>query len=267
MLEDLIPEGVVDERSIEDVSPTELKGFTQCHFFAGIGGWSYALRLAGWPDSEPVWTGSCPCQPFSVAGEGRGFNDDRHLWPAWKRLIAERRPPTVFGEQVEAAVGHGWLDLVQADLEALDYAVGEAVFPAACVGAPHRRQRLYFVADADRVGRAMFTVAPGASNVAGAIPAFWTDAEWVRWPDGKRRAVKPGVRALAHGVPGGVDALRGAGNAIVPQQAAEFVRCFIEVMLGDVASVDSVALRAIGERKLADCVEHSVTRRGAFVSC
>jgi len=66
----LIADGEVDERSIEDVTPNELAGFTQCHFFAGIGGWSYALRLAGWPDDQPVWTGSCPCQPFSTAGKG-----------------------------------------------------------------------------------------------------------------------------------------------------------------------------------------------------
>jgi hypothetical protein len=50
--------GEVNERSIEDVLPSELKRFTQCHFFAGIGVWSYALRQAGWPDDRPVWTGS-----------------------------------------------------------------------------------------------------------------------------------------------------------------------------------------------------------------
>lgn len=52
---DLIADGDVDERSIEDVQSAELTGFTQCHFFAGIGGWSYALRLAGVADTEPVW--------------------------------------------------------------------------------------------------------------------------------------------------------------------------------------------------------------------
>ena len=138
--------GDVDTRSILDVSPSDLTGYTQCHFFAGIGAWSYALRLAGWPDDRPAWTGSCPCQPFSLAGVGNGFDDERHLWPFWHYLIEQRRPPVVFGEQVEAAAKHGWLDLVQADLEGSGYACATVNIPTAGVGAPHIRQRLWFVA-------------------------------------------------------------------------------------------------------------------------
>ena len=145
----LIAPGEVDERSIEKVNADDIRGFTQCHFFAGIGVWSYALRCAGWDDARPVWTGSCPCQSFSAAGKQAGFADPRHLWPAWFRLIRECRPATVFGEQVDAAIRHGWLDLVQADLEGEGYAVGKAVLGACSVGAPHRRQRLYFVADSN----------------------------------------------------------------------------------------------------------------------
>lgn len=141
-----IAPGEVDERSIEDVAPDDLRGFTQCHFFAGIGVWSYALRLAGWPDNKPVWTGSCPCQPFSSAGKGAGFNDERHLWPALYHLIGERRPELVFGEQVAGV--NAWFDLVQTDVEAVDYAFGLVPFPAAGVGAPHIRDRAYWLADA-----------------------------------------------------------------------------------------------------------------------
>jgi len=144
----LIAPGEVDERSIEDVLPNELAGFTQCHFFAGIGVWSYALRCAGWSDDRPVWTGSCPCQPFSQAGEGKGFADERHLWPAFHWLIQQRRPDVVFGEQVESKDGRAWLDVVQADLEASAYAFGAVGLCAAGVGAPHIRSRIYFVADA-----------------------------------------------------------------------------------------------------------------------
>jgi DNA (cytosine-5)-methyltransferase 1 len=145
---DLIAPGDVDTRSIEDVTPGDLLGYTQCHFFAGIGVWSHALRAAGWDDSRPVWTGSCPCQPFSAAGRGRGTADERHLWPAWFWLIEQCRPRVVFGEQVEAAIKHDWLDLVQTDLEGIGYATGAIGLPAAGVGAPHGRARLWFVADA-----------------------------------------------------------------------------------------------------------------------
>ena len=65
-----IAPGVVDERSISDVRPDELRAYTQCHFFAGIGVWSRALRDAGWSDDRPVWTGSCPCQDFYFVDAG-----------------------------------------------------------------------------------------------------------------------------------------------------------------------------------------------------
>jgi len=84
----LLPEGEVDARSILEVEPRYLRCFTQCYFFAGIGGWPYALRLALVPDDLPVWTGSPPCQLFSVAGLHKGQDDDRHLRP---HLTAPRR--------------------------------------------------------------------------------------------------------------------------------------------------------------------------------
>lgn len=150
-----IAPGIVDERSIEDVTPNELKHFTQCHFFAGIGVWSLALRRAGWADDRPVWTGSCPCQPFSSAGKGGGFDDERHLWPAFHHLIEQCRPATVIGEQVASKDAEPWLDLVQVDLEAVGYAFGAVPFPSASIGAPHIRDRLYWVANAtsNRWGR------------------------------------------------------------------------------------------------------------------
>jgi DNA (cytosine-5)-methyltransferase 1 len=144
-----IAPGDVDERSIEDVAPRDLTDYTQVHFFAGIGGWSLALRLAGWSDHRPVWTGSCPCQPFSAAGKGGGFADERHLWPAFHWLIAQCRPAVVFGEQVASPAGRQWLDLVSTDMEGVGYACAAVDVPAAGVGAPHIRQRLWWVADSD----------------------------------------------------------------------------------------------------------------------
>jgi DNA (cytosine-5)-methyltransferase 1 len=139
-----ISPGEVDERSIEDVLPSELRGYKQCHFFAGIGVWSYALRQAGWPDDREVWTGSCPCQPFSAAGKRKGTSDERHLWPAFYHLIRECSPRNIFGEQVASKDGLAWFSTVSTDLEAAGYAVGGVDLCAAGFGAPHIRQRLYF---------------------------------------------------------------------------------------------------------------------------
>ncbi len=166
-----IAHGVVDERSIEDIVPEELLGYTQCHFFAGIGVWSYALRCAGWPDDRPVWTGSCPCQPFSAAGKGAGVADLRHLWPAFHHLIGQCHPPVVFGEQVASKDGLNWLDLVQADLEVSGYSVGATDLCAAGVGAPHIRQRLYFVAQSDERQRGSGRSGSGLAGGAQLEPA------------------------------------------------------------------------------------------------
>lgn len=327
----LIPNGHVDDRSITDVRPEDLQGYTQCHFFAGIGGWSRALFLAGIPETIPVWTGSCPCQPFSVAGKRKGTEDERHLWPVFRDLIAECKPPAVFGEQVASADGRNWLSVVRSEMEALGYAVGAADLCAAGVGSPHIRQRLYFVGVADAGsngweqggGRAALLALPkkqgspqgegchqalplerssrlcgmahpdnegsqrwigmpecadqcttrqggmaggmadarcssvqccggpseapratgenegeaqqrkrgGASDWPGLPPCpadqtdgFWEDADWLWCRDGKWRPVESGSSPLANGVSGRVALLRGYGNAIVPQVAAEFIK-------------------------------------------
>ncbi len=141
-----ITEGTVDERSIADLQPEDVSGFRRVHLFAGIGGWELALRIAGWPEDIPVWTGSCPCQPFSAAGKRKGQADERHLWPEMFRLIKSVRPPCVFGEQVSGAIKPGWLDGVFANLEAEGYACGAVVLGAHSAGAPHIRQRIYWVA-------------------------------------------------------------------------------------------------------------------------
>ncbi|HGH4644773.1 TPA: DNA cytosine methyltransferase [Enterobacter roggenkampii] len=296
-----IAPGEVDERSIEDVTPDDLRGFTQCHFFAGIGVWSHSLRLAGWPDDKPVWTGSCPCQPFSAAGKGDGFADERHLWPHFFHLISERRPQHVFGEQVASGNANTWFDLVQADLEGMGYAFGLVPFTSAGIGAPHIRERAYWVANSggERLNRidsllqrqesGRFTKsvleasrdrnAGSVANTNGErsqrerensnqerwegsdvrqtglrwgtgfsstleVNGFWRDADWLLCLDGKWRPVEPGTFPLVDGaaarlgrVESGVarvassnrvGRLKGYGNAINAQAAAEFIRAYME---------------------------------------
>jgi DNA (cytosine-5)-methyltransferase 1 len=222
-----IAHGVVDERSISDVKPNELVGFTQCHFFAGIGGWSLALRKAGWSDDRPVWTGSCPCQPFSAAGARGGMSDERHLWPHWHHLINQCRPATIFGEQVASKDGLGWLDLVSADMEATGYAFAAADLCAAGVGAPHIRQRLWFVgmADADSQhllggsgqgngaagkaeGEARKWQRGGDDNCVGSANDRLADAESIRWAEGQS-LVGRGLEGISAGRSG----RRAAGGA------------------------------------------------------
>ena len=229
-----IAPGEVDERSIEDVTPNDLRGFTQCHFFAGIGGWSHALRLAGWTDNRPVWTGSCPCQPFSAAGKGAGFDDERHLWPAFQWLISECRPQHVFGEQVAASNANAWFDLVQSDLEGMDYAFGLVPFTSASIGAPHIRERAYWVADSTGhrfkqwrksskikdgweqkstnggelsigfEGHSISHIKQTTLSETGRfesieVNGFWRDADWILCRDGKWRPVEPGTFPLVDG--------------------------------------------------------------------
>lgn len=387
MRDGLIPAGDIDTRSIVDVKPGDVRGYTQAHFFAGIGGWAYALSLAGWR-GRSVWTGSCPCQPFSAAGKRRGAADERHLWPVWFDLIRQCRPPVVFGEQVSSsevvgseleasfvvAVREGrfadanrlahklatskalhfhprWVDGIRADLEGENYTFRHEVLGAHSVGAPHIRQRLYWLADADgrlaghghlqpggqhgqqsqdggagrrmahpdsqgqpgqplngevagfggecavglehpaSDGRQQRWTEPGGRGAAGGcgevgmgdvsgpglalgsiatdgrttvrdegqaaaqdgLHGFWSRAEWIACSDGKARRVEPPLQRMVDGlsgglVPGGtahpeesnafplsygathrVGRLRGYGNAIVPQVAAEFIRAYLDI--------------------------------------
>lgn len=237
--ENVIAPGVVDTRSIVEIQPDEIRNYTQIHFFAGGGLWSIAARMAGWPDDRPLWTGSCPCQPFSVAGKGKGADDPRHLWPHFHRLISACRPPVVVGEQVAGAAGYGWFDGVRADLEKSDYASRAVNIPACAIDAPHQRKRLYWlaVANASSTGRLGYwgdAVGPSGHRQEGAsapLPhdSYWARGEWIPTAlDGKLRRGEPSIPILADGFPHRMDLWRIAGNAIVPGLAAEVLRSFME---------------------------------------
>lgn len=175
-----LPPGFVDSRDIQLVQPADLVGYTQCHFFAGIGGWSLALHLAGVPTTTRLWTGSCPCQPFSVAGKGLGKTDPRHLWPQFRRLIRLCRPPVVFGKQVASAAGRIWLSGVCADLEALAYRTAAADLCAAG-GAPRTAKSGFCVAIRPLPGNAPPSPPHTSASASGGALAGW------RSPDHNQR--------------------------------------------------------------------------------
>lgn len=224
-----IAPGDVDERPIQEVKAEDLKGYKQAHFFAGIGGWSYALRLADWPDDRPVWTGSCPCQPFSRNNPSRlFFADPRHLWPYWFPLIRECRPSTVFGEQVAAATD--WLDLVACEMDSIDYAFGAALLPASAVRAAHERERIWFVADAnterwENAARVRTSAKSRANGWASAGVVHRELPGEIRW------SPQPDQDWVVDGVPGGGNAVSAFGNAIYPPCAAQFIKAFQEYCL------------------------------------
>ncbi len=251
-----IPFGIVDERSIIDILPNEITEFTQCHFFAGIGVWAYALQQAQWPTERNVWTGSCPCQPFSTAGQRKGIADERHLWPAFYHLIRQCKPTTVFGEQVASKDGWTWLETVSSDLEASNYSFAAADLCAAGVGAPHKRQRLYFMANNNNKGlerRKIYSecsveLPVGESGLvseladatdircierefqrSGYLGGFWREGKWVYCRDGFYRPIESGTFPLANGTTNRVGSLRGYGNTLVAPLAIKFIEAFLSI--------------------------------------
>jgi len=199
-----------------------------------------------------VITGGYPCQPFSQAGNRKGHEDDRHLWPEMFRIIKQSRPAWVICENVNGHVTMG-LDKVLFDLESEGYAARTFVIPACAIDAPHRRDRVWIVAN---------TISNGIGTNAGAQPRAEEKCQellkkdWETLPDdaneicsaladtkgehdglcyGKKKKgqkqkfrnsgvkewkpwpVEPSVGRVADGIPGRVDRIKGLGNAVVPQ--------------------------------------------------
>ena len=226
-----IAPGDVDERSIVDVRASDLKGYTQAHFFAGFGGWPYALRLAGWDDDRHVWTGSCPCQPLSSAGQRQGHADERHLWPAFFGLISECSPAIVFGEQVASKDGREWLSGVRADLEAVGYACGASDLCAAGAGAPQIRQRIYWMAHSPSFRPRPQEPRNGqAQAVGGRAHDPSSDRRFTDSFGNIYRIPESDVPFVVDGFPRILDQIRAIGNAIYPPLGAEFILASEEAM-------------------------------------
>lgn len=217
--EDHIPAGDVVCADVRTLEAADLARYDQVHLFAGTGAWALALRLAGWPDDHPVWTGSCPCQPFSSASRGRrrGTEDERHLWPVFHGYIRELRPDVVFGEQVAGVAGRTWFDHVASDFELDDYAVGAADLCASTLGFP-RRRRLYFAAHTDREGQCPVALDAEVARLQTARDVLETE-----------RDVAGGVGEALGRSGTRVARLRAYGNAIVAPLGATFIQAYRRV--------------------------------------
>ena len=230
---DLIAPGDVDERDIKDVKPNELFRYTQCHFFAGIGIWSLALRARGWPDDRPVWTGSAPCQPHSGAASERakGFADERDLFPVWFDKIENQQPIIVLGEQVDDSAA--WISRTQDFFKRTGYAFGAVDFPACAAGAPIERMRTYFVAFSNCSGQRQqswpLTMAPEYMAIERPSGSSFYGDHRETGELGRIRRVKPGLRLLADGYPGRVAELRAFGNAINGEAAKSFIGAVMNI--------------------------------------
>ena len=221
--------------------------------FSGIGGFSLGLEACGmtttafcerdefctkilnkhWPDvpvhsdvrqldgtkyagSIDVVCGGFPCQPFSVAGQQRGKDDDRHLWPEMLRVISESKPRWVIGENVSGFVRMA-LDDVSLDLENEGYTVRTFVLPACAVDAKHRRDRVFIVAYATSSrGEARISRQKSGKERHTRKPDHESDQR-LGWETGGEWPTEPAVGRVADGVPNRVDRIKSLGNAVVPQ--------------------------------------------------
>lgn len=230
--------------------------------FSGIGGFALAAQWAGfetvgfceidefcrkvlskhWPETPihgdirevdgrdyagvELITGGYPCQPFSVVGKRKGAADDRHLWPEMRRIIAQAKPRWVVAENVTGHITLG-LDSVLTDLESLDYSAGAVVIPAAAVGALHRRERVWVVANANHWNDKPIEVTRPKIHDEAAKQRANGDTCSASCGIERWQAIEPGVPIVADGIPGRVDKYRAAGNAIVPQVAYEILRAAV----------------------------------------
>lgn len=202
---------------------------------------------------EWILSGGFPCQPFSVAGKRKGFEDERNMWPGTISVVRGLLPAGAVFENVNGAIEY-LIGTVKPDLEREGYAVEIIGIPAEAIGAPHERYRYWIVAYRDgkrelqqegieqkqrrRIGNGSEKLANpnshglqgrdsgklqecpgGETNTHSITNNPWGDCDFIRCSDGAYRPIKPGVRLLAHGIPRRVDRLKGLGNAIVPQIA------------------------------------------------
>lgn len=233
-LDNLISAGMINDghivcKSIVDVNPPILNEYEQVHLFAGIGGWSCALRLSGWPDTRNVWTISCPCPPWSRARiqnlDMAGIRDTRDLWPTAFELIKKNKPREIYGEQVAGKAAEEWVFRTRENLEEVGYNFIGRTTKSSCVGAPSQRERFFFFAYLD--GKRRSGLVP-STNSGQTRPWRWSSQKDLcaiaESPfESTDCWAQPLLRKGDDGVSNRVAVLRAYGNAIDPWQASKFI--------------------------------------------
>jgi len=232
--------------------------------FSGIGGIDLGLERAGmtciwqseiepyacqvlakhWPDIPNLgdicdidWTtveradvvvGGYPCQPFSIAGSRRGEDDSRHLWPMFAECIRVVRPRYALLENVSGHLGLGF-GTVHADLAEIGYDARWDCIPAAALGAPHLRDRVFVIARDTRAERRRLMADSNNRRSLDPLRTRW-NAPWDGGTDSGRSqwATEPNVGRVANGIPRRMDRLRALGNAVVPQVAEHIGNIIME---------------------------------------
>jgi DNA (cytosine-5)-methyltransferase 1 len=166
-----------------------------------------------------ILTGGFPCQPFSCAGEQRGKEDDRYLWPEMFRIIRETKPTWIIGENVAGIINLGLEDCFL-DLGSERYEVQPLIIPAYAVNAPHKRDRVWILAHS-KSGRGNNSVQEKRRLSRADTGAIWGDGDY--WTD------KSEPLGVAYGISDRVDRLKALGNAIVPQVAHQIFKAIVEV--------------------------------------
>jgi DNA (cytosine-5)-methyltransferase 1 len=181
-----------------------------------------------------IISGGFPCQPYSAAGKRKGKEDDRHLWPEMLRAIREIKPRWIVGENVYGLINwNGGLvfEEIHTDLETEGYEVWAVILPAVSKDAPHRRDRIWFIANSNNTGlqrRKNNRITPGIGQKSNQQLAgcFW--AEWQKFP------TQPPVCGGNDGLPSKLDgitfskwrneSIKSYGNAVVPQVVYEIFK-------------------------------------------
>lgn len=195
------------------------------------------------PESITVISGGFPCQPFSVAGKQKGKGDDRYLWPEMLRVVGELKPRWVIGENVPGILSIAADDVCK-DLEREGYEVGIFDYEAAAIGAKHRRERIFFVANAtrnrwDKIRLGESTLASKNicnSTSKGFQKGFNKQMEQSEsFKESKRSnwwSTEPELGRVANGIPKRVDRLKCLGNAVVPQQVYPILKAIADIEIG-----------------------------------